>query len=114
MPELAGNLEQRSFECFRIGAYVALAYRSLHVRQLNMKLLSELVTQAVRRHAELTLGNAGLLHHVVEALEGLLQRQAGMSQMRTIFIGFVATALCLALFVCTGMIYACISFLQAC
>jgi sulfite dehydrogenase (quinone) subunit SoeC len=30
----------------------------------------------------------------------------------TLFIGLVASALCLALFVCTGMIYACIRFLQ--
>jgi hypothetical protein len=37
-----------------------------------MELLSELVTQAMRRHAELLPGNASLLHHVVEALERLL------------------------------------------
>ena len=81
MPELAGNLEERSFECFRIGAYVAAAHRSLHVRQLDVELVGELVTQTMRRYAELTLGNPGLLHHVVEALERLFQRQAWMSQM---------------------------------
>ena len=82
MAELAGDLVERSFERFWIGAYVAAAYRSLYARQLDMELVGELVTQAMRRHAELTLGNAGLLHHVVEALERLLQRQAWMSQMR--------------------------------
>src|SRR6266849_6068008 len=82
VPELPGNLEERNFECLWIGAYVAAPYRSSHVRQLDMELLSELVTQPVRRHTELLPGNASLLHHVVEALERLFQRQAWMSQMR--------------------------------
>jgi DMSO reductase anchor subunit len=45
----------------------------------------------------------------VSALYGLAHY---LGWQETIFIGFVATALCLALFVCTGMIYACIRFLQ--
>ena len=81
VPELAGNLEQRSFECFRIGAYVAASHRSLHARQLEVELVGELVTQTVRRYPELTLGNPDLLHHVVEALERQFERQAWMSQM---------------------------------
>ena len=52
MSELAGDLEERRFQRFRIGAYLAAAYRSLHVRQFDMEVLSELVTQAVRRNAE--------------------------------------------------------------
>src|SRR5258705_3534307 len=81
VPELAGNLEERSFECFRIGAHVATAHRSLYARQLDVELVGELVTQTVRRYPELTLGDTGLLHHVVEALERLFERQAWMSQM---------------------------------
>src|ERR1700687_163022 len=80
--ELAGDLLERNFKHMWIGANIAAAYRSLYARQLDMELVGELVTQPVRRHTELTLGNAGLLHHVVEALEGLLQRQAWMSHMR--------------------------------
>lgn len=37
---------------------------------------------------------------------------SGMLRMTATIIGAVATVLCLALFVCTGMIYACIRFLQ--
>ena len=68
MPVLAGNLEERSFECFRIGAYVAAAHRSLHARQLEVELVGDLVTQTVRRYPELTLGNTDLLHHVSKRL----------------------------------------------
>ena len=82
MAELAGDLLERNFERVWIGANIAAAYRSLYTRQLDVELVGELVTQPMRRHTELTLGNAGLLHHVVEALEGLLQRQAWMSHMR--------------------------------
>src|SRR5207237_2124935 len=67
--ELAGDLLERNFEHMWIGARIATAYRSLYSGQLDMELVGELMTQAVRRHTELTLGNAGLLHHVVEALE---------------------------------------------
>src|ERR1700720_3716588 len=81
VPELAGNLKERSFECFRIGAYVAAAHRSLYARQLDVELVGELVTQTMRRYPELALGNTNLLHHVVEALERLFERQAWMSEM---------------------------------
>ena len=47
-----------------------------------MEVLGELMAQTVRRHAEFLFGNAGLSHHVVEALEALLERKAGVSQMR--------------------------------
>ena len=50
-------------------------------RQLDVELVGELVTQAMRRYPELTLGNSDLLHHAVEALERLFERQAWMSQM---------------------------------
>jgi len=66
--ELARDLKERSVEYCRISAFVAAAYWSLHVGQLDVELLGELVTQAVRRHAEFLFGNAGLSHHVVEAL----------------------------------------------
>ena len=79
---ISDDLLERSFEHLWIGANIAAAYRSLYARQLDMELVGEPVPQSMRRHTELNLGNAGLLHHVVEALEGLLQRQAGVSQMR--------------------------------
>lgn len=60
MPELAGNLEERSFECFRIGAYVATAHRSLHAHQLDVELVGELVTQTVRRYPEVNTKSTGL------------------------------------------------------
>jgi hypothetical protein len=80
--ELAGDLSKANFEQMWIGANIAAAYRSLYARQLDMKLVGGLLTQPMRRHTELTLGNAGLLHHVVEALDGLLQRRAWVSHMR--------------------------------
>jgi hypothetical protein len=80
--ELARDLKECSVEYCRIGALGATAYRSLHVGQLDVELLGELMTQAVRRHAEFLFGNAGLSHHVVEALEGLLKRETRVSQMR--------------------------------
>src|SRR3977135_3741506 len=81
VPELAGNLKERSFECFRIGAYVAAAHRSLYARQLDVELVGELVAQTMRRYPEGALFNTAPLHPVLEALEGLLQRQAWMPQM---------------------------------
>ena len=66
------DLEERSVECCRIGALAAAAYRSLHIGQLDMELLGELMAQAVRGDAEFLLANAGLSHHVVEAFERLL------------------------------------------
>jgi len=79
--ELARDLKERSVEYGRISALAAAAYRSLHVGQLDMELLGKLVTQAVRRDAEFLFGNAGLSHHVVEAFERLLEREARVSQM---------------------------------
>jgi hypothetical protein len=44
MPELASDLKERRLEHFRIGAYVAASHRSLHVGQLDVERVGELVT----------------------------------------------------------------------
>ncbi len=50
--------------------------------------------------------------HYLELTEPLFQMSGGIAVDLTLLIGLAATIATFALFVCTGMIYACIKFLQ--